>query len=168
MILHEGVDKVVDYNLADLIKWCSFRPITADHPSWLRKAFPARNPDDLILLIEHFNEALKLISKAQNFNEKNLTKSYSVIDANAVFIGLERVSDRELSNLYSTRRMGVHRLDKNFRGTGKHGFYQVLDDFSIPEAYLLQTVVQYFNDEELRLGAFLRYLQFWNKFQQNI
>ena len=56
MILHEGVDKVVDYNLADLIKWCSFRPITADHPSWLRKAFPARNPDDLILLIEHFNE----------------------------------------------------------------------------------------------------------------
>ena len=56
MILHEGVDKVVDYNLSDLIKWCSFRPITADHPSWLRKAFPARNPDDLILLIEHFTE----------------------------------------------------------------------------------------------------------------
>ena len=132
------------------------------------KSFPGAKSRRFILLIEHFNEALKLISKAQNFNEKNLTKSYSVIDANAVFIGLERVSDRELSNLYSTRRMGVHRLDKNFRGTGKHGFYQVLDDFSIPEAYLLQTVVQYFNDEELRLEAFLRYLHFWNKFQQNI
>ena len=57
--------------------------------------------------------------------------------------------------------MGVHRLDKNFRGTGKHGFYQVLDDFSIPEAYLLQTVVQYFNDEELRFGGdFLKISQF--------
>ena len=118
--------------------------------------------------IENLQTRYQSLKKAQNFNKRNLTKSYSVIDANAVFIGLERVSDRELSNLYSTRRMGVHRLDKNFRGTGKHGFYQVLDDFSIPEAYLLQTVVQYFNDEELRLGAFLRYLHFWNKFQHNI
>merc|ERR1711892_98044 len=83
--------------------------------------------------------------------------SYSVIDANAVFIGLERVSDQELSNIYSTRRMGVHRLDKNFRGTGKHGFYQVLDDFSMPEAYLLQSVVQFFRDEELRFEPLLMY-----------
>ena len=76
--------------------------------------------------------------------------SYSVIDANAVFIGLERVSESELSNLYSTRRMGVHRLDHNFRGANRHGFYQVLDDFSLPEAYLIQSVVQFFKDEDLR------------------
>ena len=69
--------------------------------------------------------------------------SYSVIDANAVFKGLERIPESEINELYSTRRMGVHRLDKNFRGVGKNGFYQVLDEFSIPEAYLFSAVRLY-------------------------
>ena len=90
--------------------------------------------------------------------------SYSVIDANAVFIGLERVSESELSNLYSTRRMGVHRLDHNFRGANRHGFYQVLDDFSLPEAYLIQAVVQFFKDEDLRFDPLPLYNTIRNRF----
>lgn len=50
--------------------------------------------------------------------------SYSVIDDKAVYRGLERVSESELENIYDTRRMGVHRTDKNFSRTG-HYFYQV-------------------------------------------
>jgi HAD superfamily 5'-nucleotidase-like hydrolase len=83
--------------------------------------------------------------------------SYSVIDANAVFKGLERIPESELAELYSTRRMGVHRLDQNYRGVGKNGFYQVLDEFSIPEAYLFSAVTQYFIDKGLRYEPFLMY-----------
>lgn len=83
--------------------------------------------------------------------------SYSVIDVNAVFKGLERIPESEINELYSTRRMGVHRLDKNFRGFGKNGFYQVLDEFSIPEAYLFLAVTQYFIDAGLRYEPTLMY-----------
>ena len=50
--------------------------------------------------------------------------SYSVIDDKAVYRGLERVSENELENIYETRRMGIHRIDKNFSRTG-NSFYQV-------------------------------------------
>ena len=53
--------------------------------------------------------------------------SYSVIDDKAVYRGLERVSESELENIYDTRRMGVHRTDKNFSRTG-HYFYQVREN----------------------------------------
>jgi hypothetical protein len=61
--------------------------------------------------------------------------SYSVIDDKAAFRGLEPLSQSQLDELYSTRRMGVHRVDPNFVRRGRQ-FYQVLDEFSIPEAYL--------------------------------
>ena len=50
----------------------------------------------------------------------------------------------ELKQIYSTRRMGAHRVDHRFRQPQKHGFYQVLDEFSIPEAYLFSAMIQYF------------------------
>jgi len=82
---------------------------------------------------------------------------YSVIDANAVFKGLERVSEMELRQIYSTRRMGAHRIDHRFRQPQKHGFYQVLDEFSIPEAYLFSAMIQYFTEAELRYDPLLMY-----------
>jgi len=82
---------------------------------------------------------------------------YSVIDANAVFKGLERVSEMELKQIYSTRRMGAHRINPHFTGTGKHGFYQVLDEFSIPEAYLFSAMIQYFTEAELRYDPLLMF-----------
>jgi len=82
---------------------------------------------------------------------------YSVIDANAVFKGLERVSEMELKQIYSTRRMGAHRVDHRFRQPQKHGFYQVLDEFSIPEAYLFSAMIQYFTEAELRYDPLLMY-----------
>lgn len=80
-----------------------------------------------------------------------------VIDANAVFKGLERVSEMELKQIYSTRRMGAHRVDHRFRQPQKHGFYQVLDEFSIPEAYLFSAMIQYFTEAELRYDPLLMY-----------
>lgn len=55
-ILHKPVEEVTEFDLESLIEWCLFRPITAEHPAWLRNAFPSRSPFDLELLIEHFTE----------------------------------------------------------------------------------------------------------------
>ena len=55
-ILHLPVEEVMDLELESLIEWCLFRPITAEHPAWLRNAFPSRSPFDLELLIDHFVE----------------------------------------------------------------------------------------------------------------
>lgn len=82
--------------------------------------------------------------------------SYSVIDAKAVYRGLERVSESELENIYETRRMGIHRVDKHFSTSGNY-FYQVLDEFSIPEAYLFSSIRQMFTDDGLRFDPILTY-----------
>ena len=53
-ILHQPVEAAMDFDIESLIEWCLFRPITAEHPAWMRNAFPSRSPLDLELLIEHF------------------------------------------------------------------------------------------------------------------
>ena len=53
----------------------------------------------------------------------------------AAFRGLKALTESELDELYSTRRMGIHRVDPNFVKRGRQ-FSQVLDEFSIPEGYL--------------------------------
>ena len=53
--------------------------------------------------------------------------------------------------------MGAHRVDHRFRQPQKHGFYQVLDEFSIPEAYLFSAMIQYFTEAELRYDPLLMY-----------
>ena len=63
----------------------------------------------------------------------------------------------ELSNIYSTRRMGAHKVNHHFRGPRNHGFYQVLDEFSIPEAYLFSAMIQYFTENELRYEPLLMF-----------
>merc|ERR1719223_1888528 len=82
--------------------------------------------------------------------------SYSVIDDKAVFRGLEPLSQSQLDEFYSTRRMGVHRVDPNFVRRGRQ-FYQVLDEFSIPEAYLFSSVYQFFEDNNLRFDSILMF-----------
>lgn len=82
--------------------------------------------------------------------------SYSVIDDKAAFRGLTPLSESELDELYSTRRMGVHRVDPNFVRRGRQ-FYQVLDEFSIPEAYLFSSVYQFFEDNNLRFDPILMF-----------
>jgi len=82
--------------------------------------------------------------------------SYSVIDAKAVYSGLDRVSESELEQIYATRRMGIHKVDKNFSRTGRL-FYQVLDEFSIPEAYLFSSVRQMLREGEHRFDPILMF-----------
>ena len=75
--------------------------------------------------------------------------SYSVIDDKAVFRGLERVSKEELDEIYSTRRMGVHRTDQKFSRHG-HSFYQVLRHFVHFEKFLMKQFRFWMNFRFLR------------------
>ena len=89
--------------------------------------------------------------------------SYSVIDDKAAFRGLEPLSESQLDELYSTRRMGVHRVDPNFVRRGRQ-FYQVLDEFSIPEAYLFSrngsyqiyriNIIVYLSSTKIKMSQF--------------
>jgi len=50
------VEDIVDANMDDFVEWINFRPIKAGIPEWVRKAFPTRELDEILLLIELLNE----------------------------------------------------------------------------------------------------------------
>ena len=55
-LVARSVEDIIDANLEEYIEWINFRPIKAGIPEWVRKAFPTRELDEILLLIELLNE----------------------------------------------------------------------------------------------------------------
>ena len=86
--------------------------------------------------------------------------SYSVIDDKAVFRGLERISEIELENIYETRRMGIHKTDKNFSRRPGRNFYQVRN-FLILASKILYPNLELNSIIVCNKASFGDYLKFW-------